>query len=146
MKPSFIIDKISFTWDRDRTGEPKHHSIKMYIFVQDKSIVIENLVHSRSRPYNIYKRYVIPEVLDFINTTPEKIDLRGLSSFPSSLQSPLTNWYEILKDVKWSWNKNCGCSSCSCSPGFIGSEGMPLDIFVWIKAETEESKLTLQTL
>ena len=146
MKPSFIIDKISFTWDRYRTGEPKHHSIKMYIFVQDESIISENLIYRHSRPYNIYKRCVIPEVLEFIKTTPEKIDLRDLSSFPSSLQLPLTNWYETIKDVKWSWNKNCGCSRCPCSPGFIGSKGMPLDIFVWIKAETEESKLTLQTL
>ena len=29
--------------------------------------------------------------------------------------------YKDLKNIKWGWNQNCGCSMCPCSPGFIGN-------------------------
>ena len=39
-----------------------------------------------------------------------------------------------IKDLKWGWDKNCGCSGCPCSPGFIGKGNIYLttDIFVTI--------------
>ena len=84
----------------NRYGEPKKKHDKLYIWTTGETIM-ENLVNRRSRPYDYYKREVIPQLMEKLKEERPKV-------------------YDKLKDVKWSWNKNCGCSMCPCSPGFIG--------------------------
>ena len=96
------IKKVDIHFETNRSGEPKKGNIKMYIWPQGETI-IENLQNRRNRPYNVYKKEVIPLVMEKIKT--KNLDL-----------------YNILKSGKWSWNQHCGCSMCPCSPGFISSE------------------------
>lgn len=96
-----------------RRGEKKQSCPKMYIFIQDES-VMENLLNRRTRPYNEYKKTIIPKVLESISKTDPDL-------------------FERIKDLKWGWDRYCGCS-CPCSPGFIGEGGYyeSTDIYVTI--------------
>lgn len=94
------IKKFNIRHEEKRSGEPKLIHDKMYIWV-DNQTIIENIMGRGSEPYKQHKKFIIPKVMEMIKEQhPDK--------------------YELLKDVKWSWNKNCGCSMCPCSPGFIG--------------------------
>lgn len=106
------IQKIETNESR-RRGEKKMNAPKMYIFIENESIA-ENLVNRRNRPYTEYKKQIIPEVMKSLSKNQPEV-------------------FERIKDVKWGWDKNCGCSGCPCSPGFIG-EGTyyPIDIYVTI--------------
>lgn len=84
-----------------RSGEPKKKHDKLYIWTTGETIM-ENLVNRRNRPYEDYKREVIPQLMERLKE-----------------ERPMV--YEFLKDVKWGWNQNCGCSMCPCSPGFVGN-------------------------
>jgi hypothetical protein len=103
----------SITKDYRRKGEPHRHKNKMYIFPQGETL-IENLENRRNRPYNVYKKEVIPVVMELIK-----------KEYP--------DYYEELKDTKWGWNQKCGCSMCPCSPGFVGSTTGWFEIQVEIK-------------
>lgn len=93
------IKELSVRRETNRGGEPKLYHDKMYIFIKNQTI-LENLFGRGSEPYKNYKKFVIPKVMEMIKEQhPDK--------------------YELLKDVKWGWNKHCGCSMCPCSPGFI---------------------------
>ncbi len=91
---SFSIEK-----EYNRKGEPHKHKNKMYIFPSGETL-LENLENRRSRPYQVYKKEVIPMLM-------------------MKLEKESPQYYKELKEAKWSWNKNCGCSSCPCSPGFV---------------------------
>lgn len=91
---SFSIEK-----EYNRKGEPHKHKNKMYIFPSGETL-LENLENRRSRPYQVYKKEVIPMLM-------------------TKLEKKYPQHYKELKEAKWSWNKNCGCSSCPCSPGFV---------------------------
>jgi hypothetical protein len=94
------IKKFDIRREEKRSGEPKLNHDKIYIWVENQTI-IENIMGRGSEPYKLYKKFVIPKVMDYIKEQhPDK--------------------YELLKDVKWGWNKHCGCSMCPCSPGFVG--------------------------
>jgi hypothetical protein len=84
----------------ERVGEPHRRKNKMYIWVSGETIM-ENLQNRRNRPYDFYKKEVIPMVMDKLKNKHPEI-------------------YDKLKDEKWSWRQNCGCSMCPCSPGFVG--------------------------
>lgn len=94
-----------------RKGERNPMAPKMYISIKRESLV-ENLLNRRNRPYSEYKKHIIPKVMEVIQT-----------------QDPAL--YDKLKDSKWSWDKNNGCSMCPCSPGFV-VKGIneTVDIFV----------------
>ena len=108
------IQKIEILRDKKRWGEKKRYSPKMYIFIENEN-VMDNLVNRRNRPYTEYKKQIIPEVMNIISKKHPEV-------------------FERIKDVKWGWDKNCGCSGCPCSPGFIGAEVNyePIDIYVTI--------------
>jgi len=96
------IKLTSIVKDYSRSkGEPHRYKNKMYIFPEGETL-LENLYNRRDRPYNVYKKEVIPVVMDKIK-----------KKYP--------DYYEELKDTKWSWNQKCGCGMCPCSPGFVGS-------------------------
>ena len=93
------LSEFSIEHEEKRFGEPKKLHHKIYIWIGKESI-IENLFNRRNRPYEDYKKFVIPKIMEHLRmNNPDK--------------------YELLKDAKWSWNQNCGCSMCPCSPGFV---------------------------
>lgn len=108
------IKEIKINRYARRRGEKKQSCPKMYIFIESESIM-ENLQNRRTRPYNEYKKTIIPKVLESISKTDP--DLFGR-----------------IKDLKWGWDRYCGCSMCPCSPGFIGEGGYyeSTDIYVTI--------------
>jgi len=63
---------------------------KVYIWPEGEN-VIENLQNRRSRPYSVYRKEVIPQVLAELG---------------------------IPADARVRWSQRAGCS-CPCSPGFI---------------------------
>ena len=94
------IKNLEIRRETNRSGEPKIYHDKMYIWVENQTVV-ENIVGRGHEPYPVYKKFLIPKVMEIIKEQhPDK--------------------YELLKDVKWGWSKSCGCSLCPCSPGFIG--------------------------
>lgn len=99
--------------ENKRSGEPFLKRNKMYIFVK-KETIIDNLINRRSRPYDEYKKNIIPKVMEIIK-----------EKYPET--------YELVKDSKWSWKQNCGCSMCPCSPGFVASTEGNMNIFVDIE-------------
>jgi hypothetical protein len=94
------INTFSIRKEYNRKGEPYKLRNKIFVFVANETL-LENIINRRNRPYNIYKKEVIPMVME-------------------RLKKKHPDFYEELKDTKWSWNKNCGCSMCPCSPGFVG--------------------------
>jgi len=104
------IKSLSITKEYYRKGEPQKYKNKLYVWVADETI-IDNLLNRRSRPYQVYKKEVIPMVMEKIK-----------KKYP--------DYYEQLKDAKWSWNKNCGCSMCPCSPGFVSDISGYFDIHI----------------
>lgn len=78
------IEKIDVDTDE------KFGPLRLYVCIQ-KETILENLQNRHYRPYTLYKKFVIPEL---IKQCPE------------------------LVDAKFSWSQKCGCS-CGCSPGFI---------------------------
>jgi hypothetical protein len=108
------IQKIEIRRDGRRFKEKKKSSPKIYIFIENETLM-RNLMNRRDRPYKTYKEHIIPDVMDSISKTDP-------------------NLFERIKDVNWHWDKNCGCSLCPCSPGFIGEGAYsePSDIYVTI--------------
>ena len=77
---------------------------RVYVFPKGESLY-ENLMNRRERPYNVYKKEVLPSVF------------RAMG---------------LPEDTKAKWSQYAGCS-CPCSPGFVldvrGSE-----VFVDVEA------------
>lgn len=72
--------------------ESRERSRKMKIYVwPEGETLIDNLENRRSRPFNIYRKEVIPQVLAQLG---------------------------VPADAKVRWSQRAGCS-CPCSPGFI---------------------------
>jgi hypothetical protein len=94
------IKSLSIVKEYNRKGEPHRYKNKMYVWIKNETL-FDNILNRRSRPYQVYKKEVIPVVMEMIKT-----------KYP--------DYYEQLKDTKWSWNQKCGCSMCPCSPGFVG--------------------------
>lgn len=109
------ITQMNVGVSHNRKGEPFRDRHKIYIF-HDKESIEENLISRRNRPYDDYKEFVIPKVM-------EMLDFKFQSH------------YRSVMNEKWRFRQNCGCSSCPCSPGFIGNNKVsnPLDIFVTVK-------------
>ena len=94
------IETLSISKVYNRKGEPYKLRNKMFIHPSGETLV--DFLETRfSRPYKFYKQEVIPLVME-------------------QIEKKYPDYYKELKDTKWSWNKNCGCSMCSCSPGFVG--------------------------
>jgi len=93
---------------RDRNNAPFKEWVKqtrIYVWPQGETIM-DNLMNRKQRPHTIYKKEVIPSVL-------EKM---GLSA-----------------DTKVRWSQYAGCS-CPCSPGFIVDGDSRRDVHVDVEA------------
>jgi hypothetical protein len=108
------IKKIQINPNVRRKGEKSPYAPKIYVHIENESI-LENLMNRRERTYTEYKKQVLPKVLETISQMDPDL-------------------FASIKDLKWGWDKNCGCSGCPCSPGFIGKGNIYLttDIFVTI--------------
>lgn len=90
----------------------KYRKMRIYIFREGETL-LQNILQRYTRPYDFYKKEVIPKIKDQLKE--EGIDLDTL---------------------KISWNQYAGCS-CGCSPGFILNLVDNREIFVTISEETE---------
>ncbi len=120
----YIINDVHLNLETSRSGEVQKNKNKMYIWIKDESIM-ENIIKRRNRPYNDYKVHVIPSVMEKIKHLDKKA-------------------YSLLKNTKWRWNKNCGCSMCPCSPGFIGDTLGMYDIHVDITIKNDTKHLEVK--
>lgn len=98
--------------DHNRNNEPYKMNNKIYVSIENET-VIENLRNRKNRPYNVYKKELLPQMYDVLK-----------------FQHPLI--YQTIKDNKWNWNQKCGCSMCPCSPGFVGNGKNNFSIFITI--------------
>ena len=111
----FEFTDLKINPSNKRFGEPYKDKHKIYISI-DNETIIDNLMERQNRPYEVYKEVVIPKLMELIDF-----------KFP-------TRYASIMKE-KWGWRQDTGCSTCRCSPGFVGDNktNTPLDIFVTIK-------------
>jgi hypothetical protein len=107
---NFRIDKETFS---ERKGEPYRYKNKMYIWVSGETL-LENLQNRRNRPYDFYKKEVLPLVMEKIKIKRPEV-------------------YKVIKNEKWGWRQSCGCSMCPCSPGFVGEGEDMYTIHIEIK-------------
>ena len=84
-------------WNR-RSGEPFASKPKIYIFIENETI-LENLENRHNRPATVYKKEILPQVMEKLKNSNPDI-------------------YNKFKNSKIGWRQNCGCS-CPCSPGFV---------------------------
>jgi len=77
--------KIKRVTERNEWGRSR-----VYVWPEGESL-IENLMNRRQRPYNVYKKEVLPKLFEQL----------GLPS-----------------TVRARWSRYAGCT-CPCSPGFI---------------------------
>ena len=113
----FTIKKVDVRSSQGRSGETRKSKPKIYIFPEGQSgdeTLVEQLYSRRNRPYKLFKQDVLPQIM------------RVLES-----KHPLV--WNRLKDVKWGWRQDCGCSMCPCSPGFVGDQDAWFDIYVDVK-------------
>ena len=78
---------------------------RVYIFPKGESL-LENLMNRKGRPYNEYRKHVMPDVLEAMG---------------------------LPRHTKVKWSQYAGCS-CPCSPGFI-VPGYGKEVFVDVEAE-----------
>jgi hypothetical protein len=90
---------------REATGKDRHRAARVYVWPKGESLM-DNLQNRRSRPYNEYRKQVLPAVLAAL----------GL---PNSTR------------VKWSQYAGC---SCPCSPGFIVEGVRGKEVHVTVEA------------
>ena len=105
---SLYIKSIALRSKTGSSSKPNAHEYfhraRVYVDLDGES-VLENLQNRRDRPYNVYKKEVLPTMLRLL----------GL---------PVA--------TKLSWSQKAGCS-CPCSPGFIdNNEVLPFDIHVTV--------------
>lgn len=82
----------------------RYAKTRIYVFPKGETI-LENLENRNQRPYNVYRKEVIPAVLEHLGTPGAKV----------------------------AWSQYAGCS-CPCSPGFVIKEGdWCRDIFVTVE-------------
>lgn len=81
-----------------------YHRPRIYVWPEGETIM-ENLQNRRGRPYNVYKKEVLPALFRVLG----------------------------LRDITVGWSQKAGCTMCPCSPGFIVKDGnVPWDIHVTV--------------
>lgn len=97
--------------------DPKSYSLsgllaypRLHVFPKGETL-LQDLARRKSRPYNVYKKEVIPQVMEIMEREHQKE-------------------FELISGKKIKWSQYAGCS-CPCSPGFIiESNNSLFDIFV----------------
>lgn len=102
--------KVTKVTKRVRDWRDRQEKVRVYIDVHGEN-VFDNIVNRTSRPYQLYKREVMPRVLEEL----------GLPA-----------------DTKFRWDKHCGCRMCPCSPGFVVEA--PERVDVWATVESADPK------
>lgn len=72
--------------------EDYHAPPRIYIYPKDESILDNFFFGRRNRPYQMYRKHILPTVFDELG-------------WPA--------------DTKVRWSTKAGCRMCPCSPGFI---------------------------
>jgi len=83
----------------DRKNEPYKLNNKLYIWPTGETVG-ENLFNRRNRPHSIWKKEVIPAIMEKLSKKYPEV-------------------YKHVAGEKWGWRQKCGCNMCSCSPGFV---------------------------
>ena len=96
---SLEIVELKICHNEVRKNEPKKNHNKIYIFIAKENLS-ENFINRKNRPYDYYRKNVLPLMMEKIKFEHPKI-------------------YKKIESDKWGWNQRCGCF-CPCSPGFIG--------------------------
>lgn len=86
------------TWS-DRKNEPYKLNNKLYIWPSGETVV-DQLFNRRNRPADVWKREVIPAVMEKLSKEYPEI-------------------FKAVQGESWGWRQKCGCRMCPCSPGFI---------------------------
>lgn len=86
---------------RDAEPRERYKKARVYIFIKNENI-IDNLQNRHSRPYDQYRKEVMPKVLKKM---------------------------KLPKDTKFFWSQKAGCG-CGCSPGFVIEEIFGKEVFV----------------
>ena len=95
----FKIKKVKAAKEMNREGEPFLNSTKIYIWPFGETLE-ENLMNRGDRPHEFYQQHILHEII-----------AQAREQFPE---------LKISNNVgDYIWHRNCGCSMCSCSPGFV---------------------------
>lgn len=102
------IKKLDYSTTENRRQMACIKNCRLHIFHSGETI-LENLMDRHNRPFNLYKKVVVPVVL---------AELKKMNVAPRD----------------FSWSQKAGCS-CGCSPGFRFSVmGASYDIYVDVTA------------
>lgn len=83
----------------NRKNEPYKAANKLYISPSGESL-LEHLFNRHDRPSALWRKEVIPVLIEQLKYVNKEA-------------------YKTVKEQKWGWRQNCGCSTCGCSPGFV---------------------------
>lgn len=103
---------------RQLKGKEIGNKTRVYFHASGESIG-EQLFNRHDRPYKLYRNFV-PAVLK------------------AAAQLLSEDWQkQRINDpsVKFGWDKHAGCTMCPCSPGFVLTTRVNVDIYVSIKSK-----------
>lgn len=84
---------MKVTVNQQRADSSRQQLSRVYVYPRGESVV-EHLFARHERPYNVYRKQVLPQV-----------------------------WEQLgVKNAQVRWSQYAGCS-CPCSPGFIVTSG-----------------------
>lgn len=111
MSSTIRIKSVTIS-NRDYSSRSRRN--QLYVFESspaDTSFNILEMLQKRySKPYNFYRKEVIPVVKKWL-TAEGRVDV-----------------VQYLEG-RWTWSQKAGCA-CGCSPGFLGDQYMSKDITV----------------
>lgn len=84
----------------------RYKKTRIYVHPKGES-VMENLFNRHTRPYTLYKKEVLPAVLERMG---------------------------LPKETKVRWSQHAGCS-CPCSPGFVCDSDFGRTVFVDVNVD-----------
>lgn len=91
-----------------RDHKYRNRATRLYVWIKDETIW-ENLQNRRVRPYTVWRKEIVPTVLQAL---------------------------ELPADTKVRWSRKAGCS-CGCSPGFILPDYHTFDVSVTVYGEKQ---------
>ena len=97
-------------WEERRRSPGGNKLSRVYIDVEDETI-LEHLENRRSRPYTLYKKHIMPKVLELLG---------------------------LPEDTEVYWSQYAGCS-CPCSPGFVIKGGQSYNLDIWVTVTGDQA-------
>lgn len=99
------------TYKSTRNERELNAKTRVYVF-HDGESVLEGFGNRTARPNKVYRKEVMPDVLDAL-----LLETEG-------------GW--VNPNHKFDWSKWAGCSMCPCSPGFVMQAHWGYEVFVHI--------------